>query len=175
MRQALGRRLWAAQCRLVTSYKGLRLGGIGSNCTIYASVRIYGNRQVCLGDRVTLNDFVHIWGAGGVAIGSGTIIAAGSVITSQTHDLDALQKGILYRETLVLAPVVIGKNVWIGSGAIVLPGVRIGDNSVIGAGAIVTRDVPNDVLAIGTPARTARRLNNDINTPSEQGDNFLAK
>ena len=50
-------------------------------------------------------------------------------------------------------PVRIGRNVWIGAGAIILPGVSIGDDALIGAGSVVTRDVPAAATAFGNPAR----------------------
>ena len=55
------------------------------------------------------------------------------------------------------APVIIGNNVWIGGGAIIMPGVTIGNNVVIGAGSIVTKDIPNDVVAYGNPCRVMRK------------------
>ncbi len=54
------------------------------------------------------------------------------------------------------APVIIGDNVWIGGGVIILPGVIIGDNVVIGAGSVVTKDLPNNVIAFGNPCRIIR-------------------
>ena len=53
----------------------------------------------------------------------------------------------------------VGKNVWIGAGAIVLPGVTIGDHSVIGAGSVVTKDIPPNVVAVGNPCRVLREIN----------------
>ena len=55
------------------------------------------------------------------------------------------------------APVIIGKNVWIGENCTILPGVTIGDNAVIGAGSVVTKDIPNDSIAIGNPARIKQK------------------
>lgn len=57
-----------------------------------------------------------------------------------------------------IAPIVIGDNVYIGTGAYVMPGVHIGNNVIIGAGAIVTRDIPNNVVAVGIPARPIETL-----------------
>ena len=54
------------------------------------------------------------------------------------------------------ADVHIGKNVWIGAGAVFLPGITVGDGAVIGAGAVVTRDIPADVVAVGNPCRVLR-------------------
>ena len=54
------------------------------------------------------------------------------------------------------APVIIGDNVWIGGGVIIMPGVTIGDNSVIGAGSVVTKDIPAGVIACGNPCRVVR-------------------
>ena len=54
------------------------------------------------------------------------------------------------------APVTIGDNVWIGGGAIILPGVTIGDNVVIGAGSVVTKDIPDNVIAVGNPCRVIK-------------------
>ncbi|HET9059951.1 MAG TPA: sugar O-acetyltransferase [Acidimicrobiales bacterium] len=56
------------------------------------------------------------------------------------------------------APVTIGAEVWLGAGAIVLPGVTIGDRCMVGAGSVVTRDLPPDSLAVGTPARVVKSL-----------------
>ncbi|MEG1551379.1 MAG: DapH/DapD/GlmU-related protein, partial [Oscillospiraceae bacterium] len=55
-------------------------------------------------------------------------------------------------------PVHIGNNVWIGAGAIILPGVNIGDNSVIGAGSVVTKDIPENVVAVGNPCKVLRKI-----------------
>lgn len=57
-----------------------------------------------------------------------------------------------------LSPVVIGNNVFIGSGSIILPGVKIGDNVVIGAGSVVATDIPSDCVAVGVPARRIRGI-----------------
>ena len=55
-------------------------------------------------------------------------------------------------------PVHIGRNCWIGAGAVILPGVTIGDNSVIGAGSVVTKDIPENVVAVGNPCRVLRKI-----------------
>jgi galactoside O-acetyltransferase len=55
-------------------------------------------------------------------------------------------------------PVHIGRNCWIGAGAIILPGVTIGDNTVIGAGSVVTKDIPANVVAVGNPCRVLREI-----------------
>ena len=52
----------------------------------------------------------------------------------------------------------IGRNVWVGAGAVLLPGVSVGDNSVIGAGSVVTRDIPANVVAAGVPCRVLRPI-----------------
>ena len=54
----------------------------------------------------------------------------------------------------------IGENVWIGAGVIIMPGIHIGNNSVIGAGSIVTRDIPENVVAVGNPCRVLREISN---------------
>ena len=55
-------------------------------------------------------------------------------------------------------PVHIGRNCWLGTGVIVLPGVTIGDNVVVGAGSIVTKDLPDNVVAVGNPCRVLRQI-----------------
>jgi acetyltransferase-like isoleucine patch superfamily enzyme len=62
------------------------------------------------------------------------------------------------RRQVTAAPIVIGRNVWIGAGATVLQGVTIGDDAVVAAGAVVTGDVPPAVLVAGVPARTVRSV-----------------
>ena len=54
--------------------------------------------------------------------------------------------------------VTIGKNVWIGSGSIILPGVSIGDNSIIGAGSVVNKDIPENSIAVGNPCKVIKKI-----------------
>lgn len=135
-----------------------RLSRIGSGSLIYKFARIHSPHKVSMGDNVSINDFVHIWGGGGVDIGDNTLVASHAVITSQTHDSRAAERGVLYRQTYEMARVTIGSNVWIGAGAIILPGVAIGDNSIVAAGAVVTKDVPPSCVVAGVPAALLRRL-----------------
>jgi maltose O-acetyltransferase len=55
-------------------------------------------------------------------------------------------------------PITIGDNVWLGGGVIVCPGVSIGENTVVGAGSVVTKDLPANVVAVGSSARVVRAL-----------------
>jgi maltose O-acetyltransferase len=124
----------------------------GRDVSIQWPVVINGVDHLRIGDGVSINSFVHIWAQGGVTIGDATLIASHVAITSLSHDTGAKA----FSESLVSKPVVIGRNVWIGSHAVVLPGVAIGDGAIVGAGAVVTKDVaPGDVVA-GVPATSIR-------------------
>lgn len=121
----------------------------GPDVSIDLPTIIRGGEKLRLGARVSINAFVHIWAQGGLTIGDDTLIASHVAITTLTHEPSAKS----FRETLVLKPIAIGANVWIGTHAVILPGVTIGDHAIIGAGAVVTRDVPPGTTVVGVPAR----------------------
>ena len=90
-----------------------------------------------------------------IIIGDDTQIGPNVQLLTATHPVDAELRRAKWESG---APIVIGANVWLGGGAIVLPGVTVGEDSVIGAGAVVTRDIPARVVAVGNPARVVRSV-----------------
>ena len=77
------------------------------------------------------------------------------VISTAGHPILPELRELVYQFNM---PVHIGKNCWLGAGVLVMPGVTIGDNTVIGAGSVVTRDIPANVVAVGTPCRVVREI-----------------
>ncbi len=113
----------------------------------------YGS-NIHLGERVFFNFGCVVLDVCEVRIGSFTLLGPNVQIYAATHPMDAA----LRRTRELGKPVTIGADVWIGGGAIVCPGVTIGSRSVIGAGSVVTRDVPEDVVAVGNPCRILRSV-----------------
>lgn len=114
----------------------------------------YG-RNISVGRKVFFNFNCVVLDVMAVRIGDHTLLGPAVQIYTAMHPLDADER----RSGLEFAkPVTIGRDVWIGGGAIICPGVTIGDRAVIGAGSVVTRDVPPDVFAAGNPCRTVRQL-----------------
>lgn len=111
----------------------------GNNCEVNMNCTFLDDNKIIIGDNVLIAPNVQIYTA-----------------YHPTHYLDRFT--ISENETFNFcktqtAPVIIGKNVWIGGGTIILPGVTIGDNTVIGAGSVVTKDIPADTIAYGTPCK----------------------
>lgn len=110
-------------------------------------------KNIHIGKNVFINSGYHFQDQGGIMLGDGTLIGHNVVLATLNHDCDP-QK----RADLIPASIVIGKNVWIGANATVLPGVRIGDGAIIAAGAVVTKDVPENTIVGGIPAKTIKKL-----------------
>ncbi len=106
--------------------------------------------NISLGRGVFLNFNCVILDVVPVTIGDGTQIGPGVQILAADHPRDPAQR----RLGLELGrPIAIGRNVWIGGGAIILPGVTVGDDAIVGAGAVVTRDVRQGATVVGNPAK----------------------
>ncbi|WP_115529252.1 MULTISPECIES: sugar O-acetyltransferase [Xanthomonas] len=127
-----------------------RLADVGAGAVIRAPFHCDYGYNICLGAGVFLNFNCVILDICDVSIGDGTQIGPGVQLYAADHPRDAAGRasGLEFGR-----PIRIGRNVWIGGGAIVLPGVSIGDDALIGAGAVVTRDVPAGATAVGNPAR----------------------
>jgi len=113
-----------------------------------------GLDKIEFGENVTIAAFVHIWGNGGVKIGNNVMIASHTAITSITHN----PKSQMFNSENVMSEVIIGNNVWIGSHTVIFPGVTIGNNCIIGAGSIVNKDIPNNTVYAGIPAKELYKL-----------------
>ena len=114
-------------------------------------------KNIKLGKRVFINHGCTFMDRGGITIGDDCFIAPKVCLITLDHG-HAPDK----RRTLISKPIVIGNNVWIGAGAIVLQGVSVGDNAIIGAGSVVTKDVPRGVIVAGNPAKIIKTLDADI-------------
>ncbi|AET94006.1 acetyltransferase (plasmid) [Burkholderia sp. YI23] len=127
-----------------------RLATIGTDSMIRPPFHCDYGFNISLGAGVFLNYNCIILDVVQVEIGDMTQIATGVQILTADHPRDPAVRaaGLEFGR-----PVRIGRNVWIGAGAIILPGVTIGDDALIGAGSIVTRDVPAGATAVGNPAR----------------------
>lgn len=130
---------------------------VGENCYLEPPFHAnWGGAHMHLGDSVYANfnftavDDSHIY------IGSYTMIGPNVTVATAGHPILPELREKAYQFNM---PVHIGRNCWIGAGAVIMPGVTIGDNSVIGAGSVVTKDIPANVVAYGNPCRVAREIN----------------
>lgn len=117
--------------------------------------------RVHIGRNVFINENVELISGGGIEIGDGALIAPRVCIATVNHDVNNRHRFFTYHR------VRLGKNVWICANATICPGVTVGENSIVAAGSVVTRDVPDNVVAGGNPARIIRRLD-----PEEQKERF---
>ena len=132
---------------------------IGEGCYIEPPFHAnFGGKHVHFGKNIyanfnlTLVDDTHIY------VGDYTMFGPNVTVATAGHPIlpELRKEGYQYN-----APINIGKNCWIGAGAIILPGITIGDNVVIGAGSIVTKDIPSNVVAVGNPCKVLREVNED--------------
>ncbi len=130
--------------------------GLGEDCYIEPPLRAnWGGRHVVFGARVYANFNLTMVDDGPITVGDCTLIGPNVTIATAAHPIDSALRAKGYQYNL---PVVIGKNCWLGAGALIMPGVTIGDNTVVGAGSVVTRDLPANVVAVGAPCRVLRAI-----------------
>lgn len=130
-----------------------RLGFVGEGSVIRPPFHCDYGFNIRLGRDAFLNYDCVILDVAPIEIGAGAQIGPAVQIYAADHPRDPEVR----RQGFELGrPVWIGKNAWIGGGAIILPGVTVGDDAVVGAGAVVTRDVPAGATVVGNPARIVR-------------------
>ena len=129
------------------------LGGFGEGSEVRPPFRCDYGYQTSFGARSFANFGLVVLDVATVTIGDDVQIGPNVQLLTPTHPVEPE----LRRAKLEAAePIVIGDNVWLGGGVIVLPGVTIGENTVVGAGAVVTEDLPPNAVAVGNPARVVR-------------------
>lgn len=118
--------------------------------------------EIIIGNNVIMNTDIHIGAINRVVIGNGVLMASRIYISDHSHgeiSADALNLSPAKRPLVTKGPVVIGDNVWIGEGVCILPNVTIGRNAIIGSNAVVTKDVPENAVMGGIPAKVLKILN----------------
>ncbi|AXK46659.1 sugar O-acetyltransferase [Brachybacterium saurashtrense] len=131
------------------------LGGLGEGTRVRPPLSVDYGSNVTIGARAFVNYHLTAADVAPITVGEDCQIGPNVQLLTPIHPTAPEPRRDGWERA---APITIGNNVWLGGGVTVLPGVTIGDNSVIGAAAVVTRDVPANVVAVGSPARVVRAL-----------------
>lgn len=126
-------------------------GRLGEGSVVSAPLQGVCFDRVVIGKNVYINSNCLMMSRGGITIEDDVLIAANASLISNNHDF-------YERQILTCKPVLIKKGAWIGAGATILPGVTVGKYAVVGAAAVVTRDVPDNAVVVGNPARVTKIL-----------------
>lgn len=140
-----------------TQYMKAVFAECGENCYIELPFRAnWGGRNVHFGNNVYANFNLTLVDDGHIYVGDYVMFGPNVVVATANHPIlpELRKKGLQYNKD-----VTIKENVWIGAGVIIVPGVTIGKNSIIGAGSVVTKDIPDNVIAVGNPCRVLREIN----------------
>ena len=128
----------------------------GDNCYIELPFRAnWGGHHVHFGSGIYANFNLTIVDDGHVYVGDKVMFGPNVTVATANHPIEPSLRaaGLQYNKD-----VYIGENAWIGAGVIIVPGVRIGKNSVIGGGSVVTKDIPDNAVAVGNPCRVIREI-----------------
>ena len=134
---------------------------VGENVWIEPDFRCEFGKNITIGDNVYINFGCIILDCSEVTIGSHTLLGTNIGLYAANHSTDATERinGGCYGK-----PIHIGNNVWLGGDVKVLQGVTIDDNTIIGAGSIVTKDIPDNVIAVGNPCKVIRKITEEDKT-----------
>lgn len=133
---------------------GISLGNnviVSRNCVIQSKTA-----AVTIGDKTDIGCNTIISSSAGISIGNSVLIAGNCYIGGGRYISDRLDIPMMEQGVYTKGPVIIGDDVWLGAGAMVLDGIQIGKGCIIGAGAVVTRDLPNYAVAVGIPAKVVK-------------------
>ncbi|EGR2831721.1 hypothetical protein I2474_10450 [Vibrio cholerae] len=133
------------------------LSPLSGRVSIYGRVKIENPVKVVIGDGSTLNEGVYISGHDFVRIGKFVSISAGAKIITAYLQPEEMQNKAS-KDIHLSKPVLIGDNTQIGAGAIILPGVEIGSGVIVAAGAVVTKNIEDNVIVAGVPAKIIRYI-----------------
>lgn len=152
-------RAWLHLFKIVNYYNythvgELRKAHLGQRIAISPTASLANAQNITIGDRSSIGANTSLWAGSGTAkivLGEDVLIAPHVMVTAANYRFN--DGSPVNAQPMEEADVVIGNDVWIGYGAVVLPGVRIGDRAIIGAGAVVRRDVAENAILAGNPGR----------------------
>lgn len=134
-------------------------GSVGEIPEVLPTFSCDNGKNIHVGKNFLANYNVTILDIAPVYIGDYVMIGPGCMISTVNHPMTPAGR----RKHLGIAePVHIGDDVWFGGNVVVVPGVTIGNNVIVAAGAVVTKDVPDNVLVAGVPAKVVKKLENDV-------------
>ena len=133
---------------------------------IEAPIHVDYGFNISVGDNFYCNFNCVLLDCAKITIGNNVFLAPGVQLLTASHPINAIER----RSVEFALPVTIGDDVWIGANALILPGVTIGSRVVIAAGAVVNKDVPDDVVVAGVPAKIVKRMVEGHNFESENNE-----
>lgn len=140
----------------------MKLKSCGKNVSIHPNVEIRSHENIEIGENVSINHNSELYGGGGISIGEGTMLSYFVTVLSDSRSYmgDMPLKSSKRATERIRKKTTIGKDVWIGTKAILLPGVIVGDFAIVAAGSVVTKNVDQWNIVAGNPARVVgSRLN----------------
>lgn len=126
---------------------------VDDSSTVFTPFHTNFGKFITIGKNVFINHGCSFLDLGGITIEDDVLIGPNVQLITESHPLKPTE-----RKSLVLASVLIKKNAWIGAGSIILSGVTVGRNAVVAAGSVVTKDVPDNVVVAGVPAKIVKEL-----------------
>lgn len=131
------------------------LAEVGENCYVEPPLHANWGCHTHFGKNVYANFNLTLVDDTDIFVGDSVMFGPNVTVATAGHPIDPALRLKVGQFNI---PVRIGNNVWIGANSVILPGITIGDNSVIGAGSIVTKDIPENVVAVGNPCRVLRPI-----------------